>query len=508
MFLPYTDSEIGPVSGAMQNRSALVLICVLVALGSLLCVGKESLAKQPGKAPKPAGHATSHRPTNHQPKGAQNPGHRGSAAQPKPARHDPVHRDHSSPQAHQQSKGRAAPAGPTGRARGQRQHAGPSGTRVAPHEKSAHKPTVSREPGSRKPVVSDTARHHPQPKQSNRGHSLRPVHQRPTPQTTPHRSHSSESTQKGDGSPVRQKGAGSQGEHGKPASPPGRENGRPTRQGVTGRPEQAGPPPEHATQAGPNRKANEPTPQEENGANRPGISANRPDGGPSNRVAGGSPDRQPPTRTLAGYKSRSDTRPATQSSYRSAGTTGGTSDPRSMDSRSEGPSSAQPSGRTTVRSTQTVDPVRERDEVPAAPPGGLQRPAGAQAQLAPEAPFASTKLVLDTPWDQRGSLVERTEGVLRSLPGDSHHLSAGTPHKGSLTQRGPPLQVPSPLSPFGPMMVGGAATGSGSSGDGTAPLLAVISLCLIAVLSRGRFRTFCAFLRPGTVPRPALERPG
>ena len=485
----------------MQNRSALVLICVLVALGSLLCVGKDSLAKQPGKAPKPGSHATSHRPTSHQPAGAPNAGHRGSVAQPKPARHDPANRGRSSRSTHKQ------PAGPTRHAPGKRQ---PSGGRVAPHEKSAHKPPVSREPGSQKPVVSDTARHHPQPKQSTSGHSSRPVHQRPTPQTTPHRSHGSEST-------GRQKGAGSPVEHGKPASPPGRESGPPTRQGVTGRPEQAGPPPGHGNQAGPKagRKADEPTPQEENGANRPGVSGNGPDGGPSSTGTVGPPNRQPPTRTLAGHKTSSDARPATQSSYRSAKDTGGIPDPRSMHSRSDGPtrltgsSSAHPSGRPAGRSAQTVDPVRGRDAVPATPPGGMQRPAGAQTQLAPGTPFASTKLMLAPPWDKRGSLVERTEGVLRSLPrGSSHHLAAGTPHKGSLTQRGPPLQVPSPLSPFGPVMRGGAATGSGSSGDGTAPLLAVIAPCLIALMCRGRFRTFCAFLQPGTVPRLALERPG
>jgi hypothetical protein len=75
-------------------------------------------------------------------------------------------------------------------------------------------------------------------------------------------------------------------------------------------------------------------------------------------------------------------------------------------------------------------------------------------------------------------------------------------------QRGPPIKIPSPLSGFGPIMGGGAATGSGSSGDGTAPMLAVIAPCLIALLCRGRFHAFRAFLRPATVPRLALERPG
>ena len=56
-FLPPTDSGSGLVSDAMRNQSALVLACFLIALGSLLCVGKEALAKLHGKAPKPGAHA-------------------------------------------------------------------------------------------------------------------------------------------------------------------------------------------------------------------------------------------------------------------------------------------------------------------------------------------------------------------------------------------------------------------------------------------------------------------
>jgi hypothetical protein len=473
--LPPTDSGSGLLSDAMRNRSALVLVCVLIALVSLLGVGRESLAKQPGKAHKPPGHATSHRP-----QGAPDAGHRrGPAAQSTQA-----NRGYSSRPTHQR-------AGPARHDPVQRQSAGPSNTGGAPHEKPAHKLLVSREPGSRKPGASDTARHHPQPKQANRGHSAR---------ATPRPSHSSESTRQ-------QKGTGSPREPGKLASPPGREDGHPTGQGVTGRP---GPPPEHDNQAGP--KADRSTPHEGKSATRTG-SSNAPEGGPSNGTAGGRYDRQPPTRVES--PARPDARSGAEPSYRSARTTGETSSGRrSMAPRSHEPtkltggSSTHPSGSPVVRSARTVDPARGRDAVPAAPSGGKQRPAGAQAQLAPGAPFAPTKLVLDPPWDKRGSLIERTEEALRSSPGGSHDLSTGTPHKGSLTQRGPPLKIPPPLSGFGPIMGGGAAIGSGSSGDGTAPLLAVIVPCLIALLCRGRVWVFCAFLRPATVPRLALERPG
>src|SRR5215211_9534917 len=88
--LPATESKSGPANVAMRNRGVLVLTCFLVALGSLLCVGKEALAKQPVTAPKSGAYATSHRPTNSQPKEAPKPRHRAPAAQPKSAQQRPV----------------------------------------------------------------------------------------------------------------------------------------------------------------------------------------------------------------------------------------------------------------------------------------------------------------------------------------------------------------------------------------------------------------------------------
>ena len=93
------------------------------------------------------------------------------------------------------------------------------------------------------------------------------------------------------------------------------------------------------------------------------------------------------------------------------------------------------------------------------------------------------------------------------MPGGPSNLSEGTLYEGSLTQRVPPLEIPSPFFGFLSMMMG--VSGSGSSGNDVAPLLlAVIAPCLIAVLYRGRSLIFLTFLRPVTIPRPALERPG
>ena len=426
------------MSDAIQNRGILVLICFLVALGASLYVGKESLAKQPVKAPNAGGQATSHQPIGQQPSSAPSTEQRVPAAQLE---------------------------------------------------------------------------------QANRGQSSPTAHHRPTPpQATPHESRAGESA-------GQQRSNGSPGLHGKPASPPGRENVHPTGKNSARPNEQTGPPPEQGnppgqdTQTGP--KTDEPAPPEQKGTTGTGTAAN----GSSNRAAGGSPDRQPPTRAVSGHPARSDARPGGKPSYRQAGPTRGISDPRSVNPRSEGstgltqPSSAHPSGRGVVQSVRTVDPVRSRDAVPSAPassapassmpiPATPQRPTGEQAQLASVVPFGSTKLLLHLLWDKSESLVEQGEEVLRSLPGGLHDHSTGMLRKGSHTERGPPLEVPAPFSGFGPTLAG-AATGSGiTSGDGSAPLLAVIAPCLIALLCRGRLRAFCAFLRPGTVPRLALERPG
>lgn len=496
-----TASGSGPVRGAMRNRGVLVLVCFLVTLGSLLYVGKESPAKQPEKTPKPAGPATSHQPTGapkadhstpaaqqerqqHQKPVAANSGHR----HPQPERADRVP---SARPAHEHANGRSA--GQRGRARGHSQVARRPDARVAPHGKSAHGPTAP-----------DTVRHHPRPEHTNRGHPSKPRHFQGNENTGMHR---------GNGSPVR---------HGKPAGPPGREHAHPRGQGVTGRPEQTGPPPEPNTQTGPkaDRGTSEPAPPKEKGATHSGIS---PDRSPSNnKVTGEALDRQSPVRSVPHHPARPDdrpsanVRPSVEPSYRPEGHEGANSGRRPMEARSEGParlavpSSAHPPDRQRV--ARAVGPVRGRDFIPAAPArdtgmlGGKQRrPVGELALLASWTSFGSAKLMLDPLRDDRGSLIEQTKKVLHSLSGGSHDHSTGTLHKGSLTQRGPPLEVPPPLSL---MIGGGVSTGSGTSGDGTAPLFAVIAPCLIALLYLGRGRAFRAIFQPGTAPRLALDRPG
>ena len=385
------------MSNATRNRGVLVLTCVLVALGSLLCVEKESLAKPPGKAPEPGGSATSHRPTshrptNHRPAGVTNADHRAPAARPKPAHpkralREPADRGPSSRPTHrrpteQRPAGRPAPAGRHG---GPRHPVEPPGRQGVPHGKAAHEQRPVHEPpglrehgrgrGPQEPVGPDPTRHHPQPEQANKDHLSRPVHERPAPQKTPHSPH-------GSGSTGQQEGAGSLEQHGKPASPPGKENIHPEK--IAGPREHTRQPPEHGKAAVPkpektagNSAYKRANPDEQRpvykSPTHTGTYANPPDSRPpgvGNIGAKAPPDRRLPVRTLAGNETGSDIRPGVEPSDRQAGTEGGINGPRSVDFRKEEPtrltgsSPAHPPERRAVESSLAVDPVRGRDAVP------------------------------------------------------------------------------------------------------------------------------------------------
>src|SRR5215210_7872844 len=101
--LPATESTSGSVNDATRNRGVLVLGCVLLALGSLLCAGKESQAAPPGKASEPGGNAAAHRPTSQRPPSSGpadgapvadrgNPGVPAARPRPEPASREPVER--------------------------------------------------------------------------------------------------------------------------------------------------------------------------------------------------------------------------------------------------------------------------------------------------------------------------------------------------------------------------------------------------------------------------------
>ena len=465
-----TRSVSGPVSVAVRNRGVLVLTFFLVALGSSLCFGKESLAKQPAEAAKSGAFATSDRPTSPRPEAA--PVDQGPSSRPTQQR--PAERDASGP----------------------KHPAELPGGRSTLIERPAYEPPGSmREPGrgsaGNEPVGPDSVRHPPEPEKVDRELSSRLVHERTAPQTTAHypRGNESAGPQEDAGVPNRQD---------RPASLPAKEKVHPERKGFVAQPEQ--------TLLRPEAVGSRPVEKPGNGAyQRPvhtDASSNAPDGGTPAIGTEEPLERQPPARTMAGRESGPETTtPGVEASEHRDEE--GIFGPRFVDLRKEEPTgparplSAHSPARQAVEFSRTVDLA----------PAGKQGPVAEQAQVAWDTPFGSARLLFDTLWDERGSLVGLTQAALRSLPGGERDLSTGALYGGSLTQRAPPLEVPSHFFGFVPMM-GGAASGFGSSGNGVAPLLAVIAPCLIALLYRDRSRIFCAFLRPITIPRPALERPG
>lgn len=363
-----------------------------------------------------------------------------------------------------------------------------------------HEPPVLREHGKglgpRRPVKPDTV--HPQPKPVDGDPVSHPDHQRPTPRPASGHEQGNEST----GQP---EGAGSQGQHGVPASLPGPEVSHSGGGGAGEPPEQTGQPPEYGAPAvpkpdhegvgNPSDTGNVP---EGDGPVYAGHPANAPDGGQPGMEASRPPDPRMHAQTQVGGGGDPDPRDGAEPAYRPATARDGAAGPSSLSVQSEGPaaSSVHLPGQQVVKAS-----------VPGTQPDRKQRPAGHQAQSASVTPLWSASFLLDPLWYNSDSVVQQAQQMLRSSRGGTSDLAAGKLYGKSLTQRPPPPELPTPFSGFGPM-IGGAVAGSTSSSDGSAPLLAVIVSCLFALLCRGRSRTYNSFLRPGTVPRLALERPG
>ncbi len=514
----------------MWDRGVVAVICLLVALGSLLCVGKVSLAKQPLKAPEPGGRATpqrstsqgqvgarnadnrapaarpepatsspaspptGRRPAGHSPAGASSAGHPAPAAQQGPAQSRPVDRGAPARPAHERPIDRGAP--------GRGRPAEPPGRRVSLLKRPAHEPPVSREHGKglgpQRPVEPDTV--HPQPKPVDGDSVSHPDHQRPTPRPTSGHEQGNEST-------GRPEGAGSQGQHGEPVSPPGREITHSGGSGSGEPPQQTGQPPGYGASAVPKahhegvgNPAGTGKAPEGNSPVYTGQPANAPDGGQPGMEANQPPAPRTHAQTQAGSEGGPGTRDGAEPVYRPATNRDGAPGPRSSSVQSEEPEafSVHPPDKQAVIEAS----------VPATQPDGKQLPAGHQAQSASETLLWSTTFLLDPLWVSSGSVVQQAKELLRSLRDGTRDLAAGKLYDGkSLMQRWWPPEIPTPFSVFGPM-IGGSATGSTSSSGGSAPLLAVIVSCLFALLCLGRSRAHNPFLRPGTVPRLALERPG
>ena len=227
-----------------------------------------------------------------------------------------------------------------------------------------------------------------------------------------------------------------------------------------------------------------------------GAAANRPVGGPPSGAGTAQlPDRQAAATALPGHESGSGTRSTEEPSRQPAKAASDTPAPHPSAARGDGP----------VRSAGDSRAVEAAS--PDVPAGGEKPPAGYGVRATSEAPLGSTQYFFGYLWDEDSFSVQQYQDRLGLVRDGARDFVAATSHGGALTQRAPPLPIPSPFSGFG-LTMGGAVFSASSSGDGYAPLLAVIFCCLSAILWRGRARAYGALLRAGTVPRLALERPG
>lgn len=354
-----------------------------------------------------------------------------------------------------------------------------------------------------KPVSTDSVSH--------------PDHQQPTPHpTSGHEQGSNAST----GLP---EGAGSHGQHGGLATSPGPVT---THSGASGSPEplqHTQRPPEYGGSAVPKPNPEEAGDQANTGNVPEGIGLEGIDlegnGQPANALDGRHPgielnqplDPHTYAQSQAGSVGGPGTRDEAEPALRPATTRYGVEPAyQPATARESAPGSSSLSFQSEGAHTFTVrssDQQATRVSVPAMQPEGKQRPAALQARSSSETPLWSANDLLDPIWNNSNSMVQQAIEMFSSLRGGTRDLVAGNPYGKSLTQRWPPPKLPAPFSGVGPI-IGGTGAGSTSSSDGTAPLLAVIVSCLLAITCRGLSRTYNPFLRPGTVPRLALERPG
>jgi len=158
------------------------------------------------------------------------------------------------------------------------------------------------------------------------------------------------------------------------------------------------------------------------------------------------------------------------------------------------------------RASQRVVPSVERSTQSSVPVGGTgsrsETAASAiQQLLAKRAGFAFERL-----WGAVGSLLGVVERTTSNVLEPITDLLAGVRSASVPVERGPPAEVP-PLS-SGTGLPASDPLSAGSSGGGFGPLLAVLSLLMIAVARRGRFWDLYEFLKPGLVPQLTPERPG
>jgi hypothetical protein len=335
-----------------------------------------------------------------------------------------------------------------------------------------------------------------------------PPDQPPAPKPKPERPvHEPQENPQGGEDTGLPEGAGSHGQQGESGAPPDKVKITTPQNGLAEAPAQSeGPPGQGAENVGGHLPAAVGKGSEGGGTGYEGKTANAPAGElPSGTGMAQHHDRRAASAALPGHESGSDTRSTEGPSSRPAKAATDTPGPLPTDVRGE--HAVRPAGDSASSDQQVAGHSRAVEAAsPAAPVGGELPPAGYGVRAASEEPIGSTEYFFGYLWDGSGFSVQQDQVALGPVRDGARGSVPAASHGGVLTQRAPPLQIPSPFSGFG-LTMGGLVFSASSSGD-SAPLFAVIFCCLFAVLWRGRSRAYGALLRAGTVPRLALERPG
>jgi hypothetical protein len=521
------DGGSGVGSVALENRWVLAATCVLVTLGLLLCAERPSLAKEPVRVPDPADPATPQRSVGQGPESTPvAPSRPATPRAEQPVRGEPANGSPASRPAVRPARPIQAAPEPAGAPKAD---PGPPISRPAPRPPAEHGAPIDRGKPAVPPGRQVSSPH--RPAHVPQEHPQRPLQgppqgpPKPVGQDHPVRPHPEKPVVRGpvlypDKQPTPKP---------KPEQPFHEPQGNPQGGEDTGRPKGS-----HGQQGGSGGTpdaVNTPTPGND-GIGAPGQPEVRPGQDTATDQKPGNASHQIPAVVGkrsegegagggAGYKgTAANTPPA-------GGPTSGTDMGQQPDSRATSAVSPGHEPGSGTRSTETAadtaaphptavrgeDPMRTDGHSlavgtpPAAPAGGERPPAGYGVRAASEAPLGSTEYFFGYLWDESTFSVQQDQDSLGLMRDGARGFPPATSHGDALTQRAPPLPVPSPFSGFG-FAMGGAVFSASSSGDGYAPLLAVIFCCLTAVLWRGRSRAYGALLRAGTVPRLALERPG
>ena len=462
-----TDDGSGMENVAMRNRWVLAAICVLVALGLLLCAERESLAKQPARVPDPAApelspgrpardrrarpwHSRDRRRLERSGRYAASPRTSGHASRP-----DRTARPRGEPKAGPEPAG-GPTADPRAPAAAVEAHA--SAARGAwrsaltgesqrtcrgSTRKGIHGSPEARRTGPRTAAPREACRRGPVPSRpAAHPEAEKPVHEHPR---ATHRTPRVARTGPAGGCRIS-----------RPAGRVGRPAGQREypyagkRIGASA----AGSAPRSGYGHGSRtRRGRPPTGRGREGSDGGGTgyedrTANAPAGAPpSGTGMAQHPDRRAASAVLPGHEPGSGTRSTEEPSRRPAKAAAGTPAPLPTAVRREDP--VQPAGDSSLPDQQVAGHSRTVEAAsPAAPAGGERPPAGYGVRAASEAPLGSTEYFFGYLWDGSSFSVQRDQDRLGRC-GTARAISFPRRHTEAPSRSGHPRcrsRLPSPAS--------------------------------------------------------------